>query len=97
MTKRARLAIVKEHRLAPSELCRALTDKNVDQYRRTDCVFVDLCIDVALENKWDGFTCNGCTGYSRIAEDATDYQRGESALAAADAGGPAARRHYAQR
>src|SRR5690349_5763747 len=47
----------------------------VPKLRRLDCRNYDGCLDIAIENRWPGFTCIGCPGYQRqtAAEAKRDY------------------------
>ena len=53
----------------PSQMLGPLTVEEVPTHRRLDCANYDQCLTVAVKNRWQGFTCLGCSRYCATERD----------------------------
>jgi len=46
----------------------SITKRAMAAGRKSDCAFYNACLDQAISNKWDGFSCHGCRAYAEPDE-----------------------------
>jgi hypothetical protein len=39
------------------------------RHRQLLCAHQDACIDVAIANRWQGFSCTGCTAFEKMSDE----------------------------
>lgn len=45
------------------ELRMAALDDRIYELKRSDCTFYNVCLEQAIEDSWEGFSCSECTCY----------------------------------
>ena len=57
------LEVAQQAPLTPVACAAFASPVEAGKRRNFDCRFYETCLDVAIKNKWDSFTCKACKAY----------------------------------